>query len=212
MIGVCDIFRCRRLTNVFSVSLPSLDQAKGQTTINGGISMSCSSLNGLQSQGVFKGSYSCGAGSSGLSGGAKGGIAVGVILSVLLLLLLLWFVLRRRRQKRRLGGTEPTVSSPSTAEIEVEKVSLPEERVSPASEPPNLMPRKPVGSAIFLDGRSIHEAPIAATPVQECHELDGGPVLSSHQRPIHAEQDDPYDPVTKLSNLGDQENGHLTQP
>ncbi|OQD81609.1 hypothetical protein PENANT_c026G07652 [Penicillium antarcticum] len=201
------------LTGSFtSVSLPSLDQAKGQTTIKGTSSMSCGSLNGLQSQGVFQGSYSCVAGSASLSGGAKGGIAVGVILFVLLLLLALWFVLRRRRQRRRLGATEPTDSSTSTTMVQVEKGSLPKERLSPAREEPNLMPRKPVGSAILLDGRSIHEAPIAATPVQECHELDAGPVLSSHQRPIHAEQDDTQDSVTKRHDLGEQEYGHLRQP
>jgi hypothetical protein len=200
------------LTDDFSVLLPSLDQAKGQTTIKGANSMTCSSLNQLQSEGVFKGSYSCTAGSSGLSGGAKGGIAAGVILAVLLILLVLWFVLRRRRQKRRLGGTAPTISVPSAAAIQVEKGSLAEASVSPANEPQNYMPRKPVGSAILLDGRSIHEAPIAATPIQECHELDAGPVLSSHQRPINAEHDDAGDPKTRMNALGGQENGHVTQP
>jgi hypothetical protein len=174
--------------------------------------MTCSTLNQLQSEGVFKSSYSCTAGSSGLSGGAKGGIAAGVIMAVFLFLLVLWFVLRRRQQKRRLGGTAPIVSSPSTAVIQVEKSTLAEENISPANRPQKHMPRKPVGSAILLDGRSIHEAPIAATPVQECHELDAGPVLSSHQRPIHREQKDTDDPETKLNDLGDQENGHVTQP
>ncbi|KAJ5753332.1 uncharacterized protein N7511_007485 [Penicillium nucicola] len=189
-----------------SVALPALNQAKGQTAIQGASSMSCSSLNRLQSQGVFQGSYSCTTASAGLSGGAKGGIAVGAILGVILLLLALWFVIRRR-QKRRSGYAEPTGSFAS-APIQVEKASPPDKHVSAESEPQNIMPRKPVGSAILLDSQSIHEAPIAATPVHECHELDAGLVFSSHQRPIYTEQDKTKDPVTKENELGEQENGH----
>lgn len=162
----------------------------GQTTIKSSGSMSCSTLDSLVSGGVFRGSYSCSGGSSDLSPGAKGGIAVGVILGVLLILVILWFILRRRRQKRRALGAQssiPSLSTQSTVLTRNEKTPPLEDKPSPLEEPQLQMPRKPVGSAVFLDSRSIHEAPNASTPVQEYHELDAGPVLSSHQRPINGE-------------------------
>ncbi|CAG8299495.1 unnamed protein product [Penicillium nalgiovense] len=169
--------------------------SKGQTTIMGSSSMSCSTLDSLKSDKVFRNGYTCSSGSSGLSPGAKGGIAVGVIVVVLLIVLVLWFVLRRRRQKRRAGGTQSTIppsSTPSTVVAHYEKVPISQGSISPQEEaprpevPPTLLPRKPVGSAILLDGRSVYEAADGLTPVQEYHELDAGPVSGSHQRPIHA--------------------------
>jgi hypothetical protein len=173
-----------------SVSLPSLDQVKGQTTIKSSGSMSCSTLDYLNSDGVFGGSYSCSDGSSGLSSGAKGGIAVGVILGVLFIVVILWFILRRRRQKRRALGAQsfiPSLSTHSNVLAQNEKTPSLKDKPSPLQEPQPEMPRKPVGSAVFLDSRPIHEAPSTSTPIQEYHELDAGPVLSSHQRPINAE-------------------------
>ncbi|KAJ5505185.1 hypothetical protein N7463_008059 [Penicillium fimorum] len=184
------------LTGLFdSVSLPSLDQVKGQTTITGSSSMSCSTLDSLKFNGVFKNGYSCVSGSSGLGPGAKGGIAAGVIIAVLLVSLVLWFMLRRRRQRQRARGTQSTIppsSTPSTVVAHDEKAPIsrgsisPHEEPSPLSAPQTLLPRKPVGSAIFLDSRSIYEAPNGSAPDQKCHELDAGPILSSHQRPINA--------------------------
>ncbi|KAJ5973140.1 uncharacterized protein N7479_003058 [Penicillium vulpinum] len=185
------------LTGSFdSVSLPSLNQVKGQTMITGSSSMSCSTLDNLKSENVFKNGYSCSSGSSGLSPGAKGGIAAGAIVAVLLVVLILWFVLRRRRQRQRTGGAQSTVSASSTPSTVValdEKAPIPQgttppqEEASHPGEQQTLLPRKPVGSAIFLDSRSIYEAPNGSAQVQECHELDAGPVLSSHQRPINAD-------------------------
>ncbi|CAI7654231.1 unnamed protein product [Penicillium glandicola] len=178
-----------------SVSLPSLDQVKGQTTIMGSSSMSCSTLDSLKSDDVFESGYSCSSGSSGLSPGAKGGIAAGAIGAVLLILLLIWFVLRRRHQRQKARGTQSTIppsSTPSTVVAHDEKAPISQGSVSPIEETSHpeeaktLLPRKPVGSAIFLDSRSIYEAPDGATPVQEYHELDAGPVSGSHQRPINA--------------------------
>jgi hypothetical protein len=172
------------------VSLPSLDQVRGQTTIKSSGSISCSALNNLRSQDVFRGSYSCSGGSSGLSPGAKGGIAVAVILGVLFILAILWLVLRRRRQKRGVPMARSSVSStssPSTPHAQKEKTPSLEDKSWVLQESHIEMPRKPVGSAIFLDSRPIHEAPNPSTPIQEYHELDAGPVLSSHQRPINSE-------------------------
>ncbi|KAJ5441837.1 hypothetical protein N7491_004243 [Penicillium cf. griseofulvum] len=177
------------------VSLPSLNQVKGQTIIRGSSSMACSTLDRLRSDDVFKSGYSCSSGSSGLSPGAKGGIAVGVIVAVLLIVLVVWFVLRRRRQRQRAGGTHsniPPSSIQSTVVTHDEKSPIshgsvsPQQEAPPPAEPQALLPRKPVGSAIFLDGRSIYEAPNGSARDQECHELDAGPILSSHQQPINA--------------------------
>jgi hypothetical protein len=189
-----------------SVSLQSLDQVKGQTIIRGGKSMSCGTLNSLQSDGVFQGGYSCSAGASGnaLSAGEKGGIAVGVIVGVLLLLLLLWYMLRQRRQRK--NGRGRADSSPSSEVLPNEKSpstqykSVPLDDPHPSSPPSSpsspsppvpaksTVHRKPIGPPpALLDGRSIHEAPYAVTPVQEYHELDAGPVFSTHQRPINCE-------------------------
>ncbi|CAI7673924.1 unnamed protein product [Penicillium viridicatum] len=178
-----------------SVSLPSLDQVKGQTTIIGSSSMLCSALDSLKSHKVFRSGYVCSSGSSGLSPGAKGGIAVGVIVAVLLLVLLLWFMLRRRRQRQRTRGVQSTIPPSSTLSTTVghgEKALISQGSISPQQEslrseqPQTLLPRKPVGSAILLDGRSVYEAGNGSTPVHEYHELDAGPVFGSHQRPIHA--------------------------
>lgn len=176
------------------VSLPSLDQVKGRTIITGSGSMSCGALNGLRSDGVFKGGYSCTEGSTGLSPGAKGGIAAGVILGVLFIVAVLWLVLRRRRQRHKNGtpSTPPTSSTPSPVMVHEEKTSIShgssslQESVSLPGDLHNSLPRKPVGSAVFLDSRSIYEAPNGSTPIQEYHELDAGPILSAHQRPINA--------------------------
>ncbi|KAJ5173465.1 uncharacterized protein N7500_001396 [Penicillium coprophilum] len=193
-----------------SVSLPSLNQVKGQTVITGSSSMSCSTLDSFKSNGVFKSGYSCVTGSSGLSPGAKGGIAVGVIVAVLLIVLVLWFVLRRRRQRRRAGQTQSTIpssSTPSTVLAHDEKAPISQGSVSPheepshPAEPQTLLPRKPVGSAIFLDSRSIYEAPNASARDQECHELDAGPILSSHQRPINAGLKDGHGQFTSRDHL-----------
>lgn len=157
--------------------------------------MSCSILDSLNSDKVFKNGYTCSSGSSGLSPGAKGGIAVGVIVVVLLIVLTLWFVLRRRHQRQNTRGVQSTIPPSSTPSVVVahdEKALISQGSISPqedtlhSEEPQTLLPRKPVGSAIFLDGRSVYEAPNGSTPVQEYHELDAGPVLSSHQRPINA--------------------------
>ncbi|KAJ5780087.1 hypothetical protein N7457_005247 [Penicillium paradoxum] len=178
-----------------SVSLPSLNQVKGRTKITGSSSMSCSAFDSLKSNGVFKGDYSCSESSSGLSAGAKGGIAAGVISGVILIVAIIWFVLRRRRQKKRVESVQSIVASSSTSSpvmVHDEKTPIstrnvsPQDSISLPSEPQTLLPRKPVGSAVFLDSRSLYEAPGASLPVQEYHELDAGPVSSSHQRPINA--------------------------
>ncbi|KAJ5215381.1 uncharacterized protein N7498_001788 [Penicillium cinerascens] len=192
------------LTGSFKgVSLPSLDQVRGQAIIRGSSSMSCSTLNGLRSDGVFRGGYSCSAGSMGnsLSAGAKGGIAVGVIVGVLLLLFLLWYMLRQRRQRNNSRGESDAPPSPVLLADEKppnsqdKSISSDEpQRFSSHSSfsPPVLakvpVPRKAIGPLpALLDGRSIHEAPHAVTPVQEYHELDAGPVFSTHQRPLNSE-------------------------
>ncbi|CAG8204987.1 unnamed protein product [Penicillium salamii] len=178
------------LTGSFdSVSLPSLDQVQGPAIITSSGSMACSALSALKSKGAFRGSYSCSEASSGLSAGAKAGIAIGVILGVLLIIGAIWMVLRRRQKQRALGGQSmrPTASPPSPALTQTEKTVTPTETPSPIEESQLQMPRKPVGSAIFLDSRSIHEASNGRTPVREYYELDAGPVQGAHQRPIHAE-------------------------
>lgn len=172
------------------MSLPSLEQVNGATTIRGSKSMSCSALNTLQSQGVYRGGYSCiasGSNSSSLSPAAKAGIAVGVIVGVLLILFFLWYFLRARRN-RKSRNIPPIVSlSPSTVDSD-EKQPSPHDNVSQLPSLKSTVPRKPVGPpAAQLDGRSIYEVPTTSTPVREYHELDAGPVLSSHQRPMHSE-------------------------
>lgn len=177
------------------VSLPSLDQVNGRTIIEGAPSMSCNALDGLQSDDIYQGGYSCStssgdSSSSSLSAGAKGGVAGGVIVGVLLLVLLLWYWLRQRRNKRTQSkGFPAQATAPGPATTAGEKP--PQYHQAPTHEAQTSVPsvsRKPVGSpAAMLDGKSIHEAPIAATPVQEYHELDAGPVFGMHQRPIHSE-------------------------
>lgn len=187
------------------VSLPSLDQVNGRTTIEGAPSMSCNALDSLLSDDIYLGGYSCSTSSGdsslsssdssspSLSAGAKGGVAGGVIVGVLLLVLLLWYWLRQRRQRRNKGTQSKDLpaqaTAPGPATVAVEKppqyLQVPTHE---AQESVPSVPRKPVGSpAAMLDGKSIYEAPIAATPVQEYHELDAGPVFGMHQRPIHPE-------------------------
>ncbi|RAL01321.1 putative GPI-anchored cell wall protein Pst1, partial [Aspergillus ibericus CBS 121593] len=63
---------------------------------------SSSSSSSSNNNGVFQGSYSCTDGSSsGLSTGAKAGIAIAVIVLVLLILFLVWTVVKKRRIRRR---------------------------------------------------------------------------------------------------------------
>ncbi|KAJ5150301.1 hypothetical protein N7448_001879 [Penicillium atrosanguineum] len=194
------------LTGSFkSVSLPSLDQVKGRTIIRGGSCMSCSTFDSLKSDEVFKGEYLCSTGSPGnsLSAGAKGGIAVGIIVAVLLILLLLWYMIwqRRQRKSRRSGAdSSPSLAVTSEKPFSSQYKSVASDippSVSHMSPPSSLSPpplasarvqRKSIGpSPAVLDGRSIHEAPHTVTPVQEYHELDAGPVFSTHQRPINTE-------------------------
>lgn len=174
--------------------------------------MSCNALDSLLADDIYLGGYSCSTSSGGsslssgdsslssgnsspspLSAGAKGGIAGGVIVGVLLLVLLLWYWLRQRRQRRNEGIQEEESSAqaaaPGPATVAGEKP--PQYQQAPPQEAqPSVpsVPRKPVGSpAAMLDSKSIYEAPIAPTPVQEYHELDAGPVFGMHQRPIHSE-------------------------
>jgi hypothetical protein len=151
--------------------------------------MLCSALNSLQSKGVYRGSYYCVASGSGysLSPAAKGGITVGVILGVLLILLVLWYVLRARRYRKNKNMPPVGSLSSSTVESDEKQTSL-HDQPSPLPSPKPPVPRKPLGPPpAQLDGRSVYEMPNASTPVREYHELDAGPVLSSHQRPIHSE-------------------------
>jgi hypothetical protein len=148
--------------------------------------MSCSTLNSLQSEGVYHGGYSCiasGSSGSSLSPGAKGGIAVGVILGVLFILLIPWYVLRARRHRKSQNMPKAAPHSPSI-------IVYNEKQTAPPNQPSlkTLLPRKPVGStAAQLHGSSIYEVPMVSTPVREYHELDADPVLSSHQRPINSD-------------------------
>ncbi|KAJ5645873.1 hypothetical protein N7490_002245 [Penicillium lividum] len=174
-----------KLTGSFSsVSLPSLDQVKGQTIIRGGSSMLCTALNSLSD--VFESGYSCSASSgSSLSAGTKGGIAVGVIIAVLLILLLVWWIIRQRRARRRRTSKTAALSPPVCKD---DKPSPPQYQPIPSGDLSPKVPRKPVGPApALLDGRSIYEAAYPASPIPVYHELDAGPVFSTHQRPIHSE-------------------------
>ncbi|KAJ5599011.1 hypothetical protein N7450_000078 [Penicillium hetheringtonii] len=182
-----------KLTGSFSsVLLPSLDQVKGQTTIRGSSSMSCSALDALKSEGVFTGSYSCSSGSSNpLSAGAKAGIAIAVVVVVILILVVVWLVLRRRRQQRARKQSTPSESPPLSdvlsSDITEEKPST-QQQVIPVRELKPPLPRKPVGpQAAQLDGRSIYEASSPMSPATVYHEMDAGPVVGSHQRPIHSD-------------------------
>lgn len=158
--------------------------------------MSCTALDRLQSDGTFKGSYSCSAGDKGssLSAGAKAGIAIGVIIAVMILLFGLWYVLRSRRQRKSKGSEKAPispVSPPLPAKLRDEKPPSPKYQPVPVHDtlaPLPPVPRKPVGPPpAQLDGRSIYEAPIAASPAREYHELDAGPVRGVHQQPIHSD-------------------------
>lgn len=152
--------------------------------------MSCSALDSLKSEGVYRGGYSCIASSlsdTSLSPAAKGGIAVGVIVGVFLILFLLWYVLRARRHRKPRNRAPVASISPSTV-VADEKQSNSHDQPSPLPSPKLPVPMKPLGpTAAQLDGRSIYEVPTTSTPVREYYELDAGPILSSHQRPIHSE-------------------------
>lgn len=125
--------------------------------------------------------------SSSLSPAVKGGIAVGVILGVLLILLVLWYLLRAQRHRTNRKIPPAASFSPPTVEPDEKQPSL-HKQPSPLPSPKPPVPRKPLGpAAALLDGRLIYEVPNASTSVREYHELDAGPVLSSHQRPIHSE-------------------------
>lgn len=177
------------LTYPNSISLPSLDQVKGSATIQGSSSMSCSALDKLKSDGVFESSYSCSSSSSGssLSAGAKAGIAVAVIVIVVLIAVIVWFFLRRRRQQRVKNARSVSPESPSS-EASAEKSLQVQEQADTVGELKPPLPRKPVGpQAAQLDGRSIYEASSPMSPATVYHEMDAGPVVGMHQRPIHSE-------------------------
>lgn len=151
--------------------------------------MSCSALDNLKSDGVFKSSYSCSSGSSGssLSAGAKAGIAIAVVVVVGLIVVMVWFFLRRRRQKKPKHTRSVSPEAPSS-EIPAEKPPKVQEQVVPVGELKPPLPRKPVGpQAAQLDGRSIYEASSPMSPATVYHEMDAGPVVGNHQRPIHSE-------------------------
>lgn len=172
-----------------SISLPSLDQVKGSATIRGSSSMSCSAFDKFNSDDVFKSSYSCSSGSSGssLSAGAKAGIAIGVVVVVMLIVVMVWFFLRRRRQQRAKNTRSVSPESPFSEES-AEKPPQVQEQVVPVGELKPPLPRKPVGpQAAQLDGRSIYEASSPMSPATVYHEMDAGPVVGNHQRPIHSE-------------------------
>lgn len=180
------------------MTLPSLDQVNGPTTIKGARSMSCDALNSLQSDDVFLGGSTCSTkcSSTSPSAGAKGGIAVGIIVGILLLMLL-WYWLQQRQQRQcrqtwtHSSPTQAVAATAAPALVTAEKLSSLKYQQVPANGARlsvQSAPRKPVRStAAMIDGRSIHEAPIGTTPVQEFHELEGGPIFSNHQRPIHSE-------------------------
>ncbi|KAJ5729533.1 uncharacterized protein N7483_004041 [Penicillium malachiteum] len=172
------------LTGSFhSISLPSLNQVSGQTTIRGK-SMSCKALNSLKSEDVYRGGYSCSGGGSSLSAGDKAGIGIGVIIGVIVVLVIVWLVWRRRRRQRRNAQTSASVPPMVEKQMPVQ----PEYQAVPSYEPAKVLPSKPLGpSPALLDSRSIHEAAYPASPVREYYELDGGPVHGTHQRPLNSE-------------------------
>lgn len=150
--------------------------------------MSCSALDALKSEGVYTGSYSCSSGSgNSLSAGAKAGIAIAVIVVVILVVLAIWFFLRRRRQQKARKTQSPFPESLSSDETS-EKPPQVEEQAVPVRDLKPPLPRKPVGpQAAQLDGRSIYEASSPMSPATVYHEMDAGPVVGMHQRPIHSE-------------------------
>lgn len=176
-----------------SVSLSNLDQVNGKTSIQGSGDLSCKHLSSLQSDGVFKGSFSCSAGSSGLSAGAKAGIAIGVIAGVAIIAALIWFLYKRRK------ATAAFQSVPTAAEIDPEKGAMqkPATAAAPSTPAPVVasnIPRKPISPAPpepdreipMLDSGPVHE--VSAEPAgHQIFELDGGPVHGSHQQPINHE-------------------------
>lgn len=159
--------------------------------------MSCTALDQLRSEDTFSGGYSCSPSGSGgsLSAGAKAGIAIGVIIAILLVLFIAWYMLRRRRLRKHrrpeptdVSPVSPPLSPVTPAIVRDEKLSSPKYQPVPVHEPLLQVPRKPLGPLpAQLDGRSVYEAPIAATPILEYHELEAEPVLSTHQRPIHSD-------------------------
>ncbi|KAJ5703095.1 hypothetical protein N7488_010643 [Penicillium malachiteum] len=176
------------LTGSFSsISLPSLNKVEGQTTIRGK-SMSCTVLNKLKSENVYQGGYSCSGSSSSLSAGDKAGIAVGVIIGVLLIMVIVWLLYRQARRSRRQHRNEQTAAASAPPMGEKNLPVQPEYQPVPTYEPAKVLPRKPLGPPpAQLDGRSILEAAMPASPVREFYELDAGPIHSTHQRPLNPE-------------------------
>lgn len=180
------------LLTVPSVSLSNLDKVYGKTSIQGSGDLSCKRLSTLQSDGVFKGPFSCSAGSSGLSAGAKAGIAIGVIVGVAIIAGLIWFLYKRRK-------TAAFQSVPTAADIDPEKGAMQQPAAAVAASPPppalaSNIPRKPITPAPpepdwdipMLDSGLVHE--VSAEPTgHQVFELDAGPVQGTHQQPINHE-------------------------
>lgn len=175
------------------MSLSNLDKVYGKTSIQGSGDLSCNPLSKLQSDGVFKGSFSCSAGSSGLSAGAKAGIAIGVIVGVAIIAGLIWFLYKRRKT------TAAFQSVPTAAETDPEKGAMQQPAAAVVASPPppvlaSNIPRKPITPVPpepdreipMLDSGLVHE--VSAEPTgHQVFELDAGPVQGTHQQPINHE-------------------------
>lgn len=166
-------------TNKYSVSLPNINEVNGDTTIQGA-DMSCGVFDRLAADGVFTGSYSCTASSSGLSPGAKAGIAIAVILIVCIIAVAIWFFLRRRRAA--------AASVSENSDVEKTEYHIFSNTKSILRLPRKPFPPKQTSEAVpMLDGRMILEAtPGERHERRPVYELDAGP-QSSHQRPINHE-------------------------
>ncbi|KAJ5223917.1 hypothetical protein N7468_008459 [Penicillium chermesinum] len=142
-----DVYGALELTGPFvSISLPSLDEVDGPTNIRGGGKMSCGPLDTLQSQGVYRGGYHCSSGgSSGLSPGAKGGIAAGAVVAVLLIMFLIWWVLRRRQQrlKHQQGHDHPNGPAPFAVPRVADQEKSTRYQTVPTEEHRSLSPEEP---------------------------------------------------------------------
>lgn len=138
--------------------------------------MSCGVFDQLAADGAFTGSYSCSASSSGLSPGAKAGIAIAVIVIVCIIVAAIWFFLRRRRAAATVnenGDVEKTEYQifNSKSILRLPRKAFP--------------PKQPSETVPMLDGRMILEAtPGERRERRAVYELDAGP-QSSHQRPIN---------------------------
>lgn len=165
------------LVGGFSVSLPNINEVNGDTTIQGA-DMSCGVFDRLAADGTFTGSYSCSASSSGLSPGAKAGIAIAVILIVCIIAAGIWFCLRRRR-------AAATVNENGDVEKTQYHILNTKSILRLPRKP--FPPKQPSESVPMLDGRMILEAtPGERRDRRPIYELDAGP-QSSHQRPINHE-------------------------